>query len=211
MKKNLNFAQTALLNEIKVYNDEMRWDSYYFEGYQHDAEPHTLEEAGEAYLDDKDFMLEAVKIGSKSLEFASIKLKKNKTIVKAAIKQSAYWGYKYTGEILKKDKDLFLWCISNKFEVSISDIDKTLWQDKNLIYKYLKTFNICIFSSGVYWYDDELEKDKKLLEMLPVYFKDKTFIEKLIKIKDKSNNLAYKKAYKLLYAKNPKRDVWPKK
>jgi len=56
MKKNLNFAQTALLNEIKVYNDEMRWDSYYFEGYQHDAEPHTLEEAGEAYLDDKDFM-----------------------------------------------------------------------------------------------------------------------------------------------------------
>ena len=47
--------------------------------------------------------------------------------------------------------------------------------------------------------------------MLPAYFKDKTFIEKLIKIKDKSNNLAYKKAYKLLYAKNPKRDVWPKK
>ena len=95
--------------------------------------------------------------------------------------------------------------------MSISDIDKTLWQDKNLIYKYLKTFNICIFSSGVYWYDDELEKDKKLLEILPAYFKDKTFIEKLIKIKDKSNNLAYKKAYKLLYAKNPKRDVWPKK
>jgi len=91
MKKNLNFAQIALLNEIKIYNDEMRWDSYYFEGYQHDAEPHTLEEAGEAY------------------------------------------------------------------------------------------------------------------------FKDKDFIEKLIKIKDKSNNLAYKKAYKLLYAKNPKRDVWPKK
>ena len=81
-------------------------------------------------------MLEAVKIDSKSLEFASIKLKKNKTIVKAAIKQSAYWGYKYTSEILKKEKDLFLWCISNKFEVSISDIDKTLWQDKNLIYKY---------------------------------------------------------------------------
>ena len=100
MKKNLNFAQTALLNEIKVYNDEMRWDSYYFEGYQHDAEPHTLEEAGEAYLDDKDFMLEAVKIDSKSLEFASMKLKKNKTIVKAAIKQSAYWGYKYTSEIM---------------------------------------------------------------------------------------------------------------
>ena len=25
------------------------------------------------------------------------------------------------------------------------------------------------------------------------------------------NNLGYKKAYKLLYAKNPKRDVWPKK
>ena len=55
MKKNLNFSQIALLNEIKTYNDEMRWDSYYFEGYQHDAEPHTLEEAGEAYLDDKDF------------------------------------------------------------------------------------------------------------------------------------------------------------
>ena len=51
----------------------------------------------------------------------------------------------------------------------------------------------------------KIEKNKK------TYFKDKTFIKKLIKIKDTSNNLAYKKAYRLLYAKNPKRDVWPKK
>ena len=53
--------------------------------------------------------------------------------------------------------------------------------------------------------------NKKLRQEIKEIRKDKTFIEKLIKIKDKSNNLAYKKAYKLLYAKNPKRDVWPKK
>ena len=86
---------------------------------------------------------------------------------------------------------------------SIWDIDGSLWKDKSLIFNFIKTFNYCVFSSGVYWYDNELEQDKKLLQNLPSYFKDKTFIKKLIKIKDTSNNLAYKKAYRLLYAKNP--------
>lgn len=106
MKKNLNFSQIALLNEIKTYNDEMRWDSYYFEGYQHDAEPHTLEEAGEAYLDDKDFMLEAVKIDAYCLKYASERLKNNKIIVKAAAKSErmADYVFEFVGEDIKKDK-----------------------------------------------------------------------------------------------------------
>ena len=79
-----------------------------------------------------------------------------------------------------------------------------------MIYKYLKTFNVCIFSSGVYWYDKELKKDKELLQKLPSYFKDKSFIKKLVKIKDKGGVLAYKNAYRLLYSKNPKRYVRPK-
>jgi len=106
MKKNLNFSQIALLNEIKTYNDEMRWDSYYFEGYQHNPEPHTLEEAGEAYFDDKDFMLEAVKIDAYCLKYASERLKNNKIIVKAATKSERFADYvfEFIGEDIKKDK-----------------------------------------------------------------------------------------------------------
>ena len=210
MKKKFNYAQLILIEEIKNYNDEMRWDSYSRDGDHHKAELHPLEKAGKTYLDDKDFVLEAVKIDAKSLVFVSEKLKNNKTIVKAAIKQFGHFGYKYSSNNLKKDKDLLLWCILNKYEIDIWDIDKILWQYKNLIYKYIKTFNYCLFWSGVYYYKDELKHDKKLIDLLPPYFKDKSFIKKLVKIKDTSGNLAYKKAYRLISEKNPKRDKRPK-
>ena len=93
MAKDIIFYPDGTTYEIKTYNDEMRWDSYYFEGYQHDPEPHTLEEAGEAYFDDKDFMLEAVKIDAYCLKYASERLKNNKIIVKAATKSERFADY----------------------------------------------------------------------------------------------------------------------
>ena len=77
MKKKFNYAQLILIEEIKNYNDEMRWDSYSREGDHHKAELHPLEKAGKTYLDDKDFVLEAVKIDAKYLLFVSEKLKNN--------------------------------------------------------------------------------------------------------------------------------------
>ena len=211
-KKKLNYTKSALITEIKNYNDQMKWDSYYNEesGYSHTAEPHPLEEAGEAYLDEKGFILEAVKIDGYSLKYASERLKNNRTIVKQAIKNFPHWGFEFSSNNLKKDKKLVLWCISNKYEINFWDIDKTLWDDKSLIYKYIKTFNFSPFHSGVYYYKNELEHDKKLINRLPSCFKDKNFIKKLIKIKDKSNNFAFKKAYRLMSQKNPKRDKWPR-
>ena len=210
--KKLNYAQQSLVLSIKTYLEDGEWDSY----PGHKPQPHPLETAGEAYLDDKDFILEAVKADAYSLKYASDKLKNNKTIVKAAIKKAnidlpVNDGFTYSSPKLKKDKDLIKWCIKNKYSINIWEIDKSLWKDKSLIYNCIKAFRYCVFSSGVYWYKNELEQDRKLLKLLPSYFKDRAFIKKLVKIKDTSGNLAYKKAYRLLYSKSPKKDKWPRK
>ena len=53
--KKLNYAQQSLVLSIKTYLEDGEWDSY----PGHKPQPHPLETAGEAYLDDKDFILEA--------------------------------------------------------------------------------------------------------------------------------------------------------
>ena len=60
----------------------------------------------EAYFDDKDFMLEAVKIDAYCLKYASERLKNNKIIVKAAAKSERFADYvfEFIGEDIKKDE-----------------------------------------------------------------------------------------------------------
>jgi len=101
MKNKLTHVQKALLAEIEDYNREMRWDSY----AGHKAEPHILEESV-VNLDDKDFMLEAVKIDAYCLKYASERLRNNKIIVKAAFKSERFteFVFQFIGEDLKKDK-----------------------------------------------------------------------------------------------------------
>ena len=104
MKSKLSHVQNALIEEIRNYNKEMRWDNY----AGHKAEPHILEESV-AYLDDKNFMLEAVKVDAYCLKFASERLKNNKIIVKAANKSETFSEFtlEFVGEDLKKDKIFF--------------------------------------------------------------------------------------------------------
>jgi len=104
MKSKLSHVQNALIEEIRNYNKEMRWDNY----AGHKAEPHILEESV-AYLDDKNFMLEAVKVDAYCLKFASERLKNNKIIVKAANKSETFSEFtlEFVGEDLKNDKIFF--------------------------------------------------------------------------------------------------------
>ena len=99
--KKFTHVQKALLADIENYNKEMKWDNY----LDHKAEPHILEESI-AYLDDKDFMLEAIKIDPFCLKFASERLKNDKTIVKATLKSERFVDYvfKFIGEDLKKNE-----------------------------------------------------------------------------------------------------------
>jgi hypothetical protein len=100
--KKLNFAQQALIHSLKDYAYGEHGETY------PDIQAHPFENAGEAYFNDKDFILEAVKIDEFSFEFASERLKNNKTIVMAAIKKSAEAGdlrhLDFISETLKKDK-----------------------------------------------------------------------------------------------------------
>jgi len=108
--KKFTLVQKALLADIENYNKEMKWDNY----LDHKAEPHILEESI-AYLDDKDFMLEAIKIDPFCLKFASERLKNDKTIVKATLKSERFVDYvfKFIGEDLKKNEK-FMQEIRNK-------------------------------------------------------------------------------------------------
>jgi len=68
-------------------------------------DPHPITECSEYYLDDKEFILEAVKIDPECLKYASKRLKEDLDIIKAVIKKRPSIAKKYiSNEILKKLK-----------------------------------------------------------------------------------------------------------
>ena len=80
-----------------------------------------LQYASENLQDDKEIVLEAVKISCHELKYASERLKADKVIVLKAIKQSGL-ALEYVDDILKKDKEIVLEAIKqNGFAVKYAD------------------------------------------------------------------------------------------
>lgn len=68
-------------------------------------DPHPITECSEYYLDDKEFILEAVKIEPECLKYASKRLKEDLDIIKVVFKKKPSIAKKYISkEILKKFK-----------------------------------------------------------------------------------------------------------
>jgi hypothetical protein len=68
-------------------------------------DPHPITECSEYYLDDKEFILEAVKIDPECLKYASKRLKEDLDIIKVVFKKRPSIAKKYiSNEILKKLK-----------------------------------------------------------------------------------------------------------
>ncbi len=68
-------------------------------------DPHPITECSEYYLDDKEFILEAVKIDPECLKYASKRLKEDLDIIKVVFKKRPSIVKKYISkEILKKFK-----------------------------------------------------------------------------------------------------------
>lgn len=106
-----------ILREIKIYlddttNKQSMLKMMLKKGFSKDfiniyskKDPHPITECSEYYLDDKEFILEAVKIDPECLKYASKRLKEDLDIIKAVFKKRPSIVKKYISkEILKKFK-----------------------------------------------------------------------------------------------------------
>jgi len=112
--------QKNILFEIKKYVDDIN-DNVYKQparrmglkkGFSEDfidiyskKDLHPITECSEYYLDDKEFILEAIKIDPECVKYASKRLKEDSDIIKVVIKKNLKIAKKYISkEILKKLK-----------------------------------------------------------------------------------------------------------
>ena len=113
IKKNILFDIKQYVDDIKdnVYKQPARrmalkkGFSEDFIGIYSKKDPHPITECSEYYLDDKEFILEAVKIDPECLKYASKRLKEDLDIIKVVFKKRPSIAKKHISkEILKQFK-----------------------------------------------------------------------------------------------------------
>jgi hypothetical protein len=113
LKKNILFDIKQYVDDINdnVYKQPFKrqqlkkgWTEDWI-GIYSKKDPHPITECSEYYLDDKEFILEAVKIDPECIKYASKRLKEDSDIIKVVIKKNLKIAKKYISkEILKKLK-----------------------------------------------------------------------------------------------------------
>ncbi len=111
------YLKKNILREIKIYlddttNKQSMLKMMLKKGFSKDfiniyskKDPHPITECSEYYLDDKEFILEAVKIDPECLKYVSKRLKEDLDIIKVVFKKRPSIVKKYISkEILKKFK-----------------------------------------------------------------------------------------------------------
>jgi hypothetical protein len=110
LKKNILFEIKKYLDDITNNQSARKMASK--KGFSKDfiniyskKDPHPITECSEYYLDDKEFILEAVKIDPECLKYASKRLKEDLDIIKVVFKKKPLIAKKHISkEILKKFK-----------------------------------------------------------------------------------------------------------
>ena len=157
-----------------------------------------LESASEIFKKDKEFILEAVKLNGRALEYADDSLKKDKKIVLEAVKENHYAIWEMD-ESLDKNKEIILMAVKDYSE-HLECANDSLRKDKNFI---LQVVNINGYA--LRYVGDKFKKDKevvlkavkaikrditysKTFKKYVVEFKGETFTKPhvILKIMDKS-------------------------
>jgi hypothetical protein len=110
LQKNILFEIKKYLDDITNYQSARKYAvkkglSKNFIDIYSKKDPHPITECSEYYLDDKEFILEAIKIDPECVKYASKRLKEDSDIIKVVIKKNLKIAKKYISkEILKKLK-----------------------------------------------------------------------------------------------------------
>lgn len=112
IKKNILFDIKQYVDDINDTDSQILRRRLVKKGFSKDfidiyskKDPHPITECSEYYLDDKEFILEAVKIDPECLKYASKRLKEDLDIIKVVFKKKPSIAKKYISkEILKQLK-----------------------------------------------------------------------------------------------------------